>query len=195
MNNSVRFVAWVMSFLYNKKRFWIIDRFHKERQKGHDDWANKKGESMDLTNFGDIIGLAISREEAAIKAYGDMSEKAQSPGLRELLRELQDEEKNHKRLLENISETQIQDFEIKEVPDLKISDYLTEEKTKEEMTFQNLLVLAAKKEQEAVDLYSNLEQNADEAELKKLFQFLIQQEKNHKLKLETEYEKHVLTSD
>lgn len=147
---------------------------------------------MDLKSFGEIIEFAISREEAAIRVYGDMSEKAQSSGLKELLIELQDEEKSHKSLLENISDVKIQDFKIKEVPDLKISDYLTEEKPKEEMTFQNLLIFAAKKEQEAVDLYTNLEQNSDDEELKKLFQFLIQQEKNHKLKLEKEYEKHVL---
>jgi rubrerythrin len=150
---------------------------------------------MDLKSFGEIIEFAISREEAAIKVYGDMSEQAQSSGLKELLLELQGEEKNHKELLENISDAQIQAFEIKEVPDLKISDYLTDEKPKEDITFQKLLVFAAKKEQEAVDLYSNLEQNADDAELKKLFQFLVQQEKNHKLKLETEYEKRVLADD
>jgi rubrerythrin len=63
------------------------------------------------------------------------------------------------------------------------------------MTFQDLLIFAAKKEQEAVDLYSNLEENAEDDELKKLFQFLAQQEKAHKLKLEKEYEEHVLEED
>ena len=63
------------------------------------------------------------------------------------------------------------------------------------MTFQDLLIFAAKKEQEAVDLYSNLEENAEDDELKKLFQFLVQQEKAHKLKLEKEYEEHVLEED
>ena len=46
-----------------------------------------------------------------------------------------------------------------------------------------------------MDLYTHLEQNADDEELKKLFQFLILQEKNHKFKIETEYEKHVLAND
>lgn len=150
---------------------------------------------MELNSFDQIVKFAISREEAAIKAYGDMGERAQFPGLKELLMELQDEEKNHKKLLENISEGQVQDLEIKEVPDLKISDYLTEEPPTDDMNFQDLLILAAKKEQQAVELYSALEKSADDEELKKLFQFLIQQEKAHKLKLESEYEKHILEWD
>lgn len=147
---------------------------------------------MDLKSYDDIIKFAISREEAAIDAYGDMSDKAKTPGLRELLLELQSEEKNHKRLLEDISAEQIATFKTEEVIDLKISDYLTEEPPDADMTFQDLLIIAAKKEQEAVEIYTKLGEGSDSEELKKLFDFLISQEKAHKLKLESEYEKHVL---
>ena len=150
---------------------------------------------MDLKSYDEIIKFAISREEAAIDTYGDMSEKAKTPGLRELLLELQSEEKNHKKLLEDISQEQIASFKSDEVIDLKISDYLTEEPPSEDMTFQDLLIIAAKKEQEAVELYTKLGQGSDNEELKKLFDFLISQEKSHKLKLETEYEKRVLEDD
>jgi rubrerythrin len=150
---------------------------------------------MDQSSFQDILKFAISREEKAIASYGKMSELTQYPGLRVLLLELQEEEKKHKSLLEGITDQKIESFEIKEVPDLKISDYLTEEAPTEDMTFQDLLIFAAKKEQEAVELYSNLEKNAADEELKKLFQFLIQQEKAHKLKLEKEYDEHVLEWD
>ena len=150
---------------------------------------------MDLRNYEDIIKFAISREEAAIDAYGDMSEKTKTPGLRELLLELQGEEENHKKLLEDISEEQLASFNTEEVIDLKISDFLTEEPPSEDMTFQDLLILAAKKEQEAVELYSKLRDDTDNEELSKLFDFLITQEKSHKLKLEKEYEKHVLGDD
>ena len=150
---------------------------------------------MDLKNYGDIIKFAISREEAAIDAYEDMSEKAKMPGLRELLLDLQNEEKNHKKLLEDITPEQISSFKTGEVIDLKISDFLTEEPPSEDMTFQDLLILAAKKEQQAVELYTKLGEDADNEDLKKLFAFLVAQEQNHKLKLETEYEKRVLEDD
>jgi rubrerythrin len=114
------------------------------------------------------------------------------PGLRELLLDLQNEERNHKKLLEDITQEQISSFQTEEVIDLKISDFLTEEPPSEDMTFQDLLILAAKKEQQAVELYTKLGEDTDSEDLKKLFDFLISQEKSHKLKLESEYEKHVL---
>jgi len=131
---------------------------------------------MDNTNFEGIIQFAIQREEAACKAYGEMSKAADTPGIKELLLELQSEEKKHKEL----------------VIDLKISDFLTEEPTSPDMNFQDLLIFAAKKEQQAVELYSSMKAAVNSDELIKMFDFLVEQEKEHKLKLETEYEKHVL---
>ena len=148
-----------------------------------------------MKSYDDIIKFAIQREEAAIKAYGDLSETAKTPGLKEMLLELQSEEKNHKKLLQDITEEQIASFSKEEVIDLKISDYLTEEPPSEDMNFQDLLIFAAKKEQDAVELYTKLREDAESNELKELFDFLIIQEKSHKLKLEKEYEKYVLEWD
>lgn len=145
-----------------------------------------------MQTFEDFIEFAIKREEEAIKAYGDIAGIAKAPGLKKLLLDLQEEERNHKKLLQDITEEKVESLEIKEVADMKISDYLVEEPPSADMNFQDLLILAAKKEQKAVDLYSDLARKVSEIELKKLFEFLIQQEKSHKLKLEEEYEKHVL---
>ncbi len=145
-----------------------------------------------MQTFEDFIEFAIKREEEAIKAYGDIAGIAKAPGLKKLLLDLQEEERNHKKLLQDITEEKVESLEIKEVADMKISDYLVEEPPSADMNFQDLLILAAKKEQKAVDLYSDLARKVSEVELKKLFEFLIQQEKSHKLKLEEEYEKHVL---
>ncbi|MFQ6039078.1 MAG: ferritin family protein [Candidatus Aminicenantales bacterium] len=150
---------------------------------------------MEFKTYDDILKFAIRREEEAIEAYGEMSEKAQTPGLKHLLLELQDEEKKHKKLLQNISEEQVASFPKKEVLDLKISDFLTEEPITGDMTFQDLLIFAAKKEQHAVELYTRLKEDAQNEELQKIFDFLISQEKTHKLKLEKEYEKQVLQED
>ena len=147
---------------------------------------------MKFSSFQEIINFAIEREKEAYKAYGKMIERAETPGLRKLLSELQAEEKGHKRLLQNISKEKIESFKIKEVEDMKITDSLAEEKPSEDMNFQGLLILAAKKEKKAIDLYTSLGKKAKTEELKKLFDFLVQQEKTHKLRLEEEYERHVL---
>ncbi len=150
---------------------------------------------MGFNAFNEIIEFAIRNEEKAIHSYGSLAEIARTPGLKKLLLELQEEEKNHKKLLQEITKEKIESLEIKEVTDLKISDYLVEELPGSDMSFQDLLILAAKKEQKAVELYSGMERKVKNKELKRLFEFLIQQEKSHKLKLEEEYEKHVLEED
>jgi len=150
---------------------------------------------MKFSGFKDIIAFAVENEESAIKAYGDMSKKTQLPGLKEMLLELQEEEKKHKKLLQGLTRKKVESLAVKEVTDLKISDYLVEEPPSSEMTFQDLLIFAAKKEQKAVELYSTLKDSVDDLELKKLFGFLISQERSHKLKLEKEYDKHVLEED
>jgi rubrerythrin len=147
---------------------------------------------MDFSKFEDVIKFAIEREEDAYEAYGEMIEMAETPGLKEMLTDLQSEEEKHKRLLQDISPSKFEDVETHKVIDLKISDFLSEEPPSSDMTFQDLLILAAKKEQQAVDLYSEMKAAAGTGEMSKLFDFLIEQEKTHKLKLEKEYEKYVL---
>lgn len=147
---------------------------------------------MDNSNFDEVIQFAIQREEDAYEAYGDMSEKAETPGLKELLLDLQAEEKKHKELLLGLSTEDLGTLESHKVIDLKISDFLTEEPVAPDMSFQDLLIFAAKKEQQAVELYAQMREAAPSNEMKNLFEFLIEQEKEHKLKLETEYEKYVL---
>ncbi len=150
---------------------------------------------MELKNFDDVIKFAIAREEDAVDAYSGMAQKAKNPGLKELLSELEEEERNHKRLLEDITPEKIAALKPEKIIDLKISDYLVEEPTGPEMNFQDLLIFAAKKEQSAVELYGYIADSTDDADLKKLFEFLVEQEKAHKFKLEVKYEEHVLEED
>jgi rubrerythrin len=63
------------------------------------------------------------------------------------------------------------------------------------MNLQDLLIFAAKKEAKAVQLYTRLAGQSKNREQKDLFEFLVKQEKSHKLKLEMEYEKHILQED
>jgi len=150
---------------------------------------------MKFSSFEEIIEFAIKREEEAAHAYREMAGRTKSMGLKKLLQELQGDEENHKKLLQNLTEKKIESTKVKDITDLKMSDYLVEEPLSAEMDFQDLLIFAAKKEQRAMELYSDLADKSKKKELKKLFDFLAMQEKSHKLKLETEYEKHVLWED
>jgi len=150
---------------------------------------------MALTSTLDILRFAIEREEDAIRAYGDLAQGAVDPVVRALLLELQAEEKDHKRLLQNIVDGKAEALDIPHVEDLKLSDYLIEEPLDPVSGFQDLLIHAAKKEALAAELYARLRDATSDPELRRLLAFLIQQEKAHKLKLEQEYEKQILQED
>ena len=150
---------------------------------------------MGISTFNDVIVFAIRREEEAAKAYGEMMAMAKEESARKLLLDLQEEEKNHKRVLQGLTEARTTGASGKDVRDLKISDYLVDEPLEPAMNFQDLLIFAAKKEKTAVELYKDLAKEAETKELKRLFEYLEKQEKAHKLRLELEYEKRVLWED
>ncbi len=64
-----------------------------------------------------------------------------------------------------------------------------------DMDYQDILAVAMKREERAHNLYSTLASNTDDAELKKVFEVLAQEEAGHKLALENEYDEHVLTDN
>jgi len=143
----------------------------------------------------DILAFAIKKEEEAAVFYGTMIATARMPGLKRLLSELRDEEENHKKLLLELAEGPAVDQEPMKVTDLRISDYLVAEPPHPDMGFQDLLILAARKEQKDVQLYSALALRSSKNRHRKLFEFLAGQEKTHKLRIESEYEKQVLGED
>jgi rubrerythrin len=142
-----------------------------------------------------ILEFAVKREEEEAAFYKGMMATARTPGLEILLGELMGEEENHKKLLLELSAGKIEDLKPIKVADLKISDYLIAEPTHPDMGFQDLLIFAARKEHKAARLYAALAQRSTKKRVRKLFEFLAGQEKIHKLRLESEYERLFLAED
>jgi rubrerythrin len=61
-------------------------------------------------------------------------------------------------------------------------------KYKKGMTYAELLRLAMKREEKALQLYNDLASKSEKSELVKVFKMLSQEEAKHKLKLETIYD-------
>jgi rubrerythrin len=150
---------------------------------------------MNFKSIQEILDFAVQREEEAAASYARLREAARDAAFKELLSELENEEKKHRQLLLGLSGLTPESLAVKPVADMMISDYLVAEPPRADMTFQDLLIVAAQKEQKAVDLYTELRRRVSDTVHMALFDFLIMQEKNHKLKLESEYEKHVLVED
>jgi len=150
---------------------------------------------MKFGNLRAVLDFAIQREEEAAGNYGKLCRIAADQSAKKLLADLQHEEQHHKKILQGLTQGKVRASAAKDVKDLMISDYLVEEPLTAEMNFQDLLICAAKKEKKAADLYSDLAKKALAKEQKALFEYLAKQEKAHKLRLELEYEKHVLWED
>ncbi len=147
------------------------------------------------SDFGEIIRFAILREEEAARSYGKLAKQAKTDDMKKMLLDLQAEEKTHKATLLNISRSKIKTVALSKIRDLKISDYLVEEPLGPDLDLQGLMIHAAKKELKSFRLYSDLALRCQAPDQKKIFRFLAAQEKAHKLRLETEYEKHFLPED
>jgi rubrerythrin len=141
---------------------------------------------------GAIIAFAIGREIEAAGSYARLAGLARTPGLRELCLFLRDQEESHRRLLEGLTEDEMGRLEPALTADLGIVDSLADEKLADDMTIQELLIFAARKEKQAAELYESLARSADGPRLRDLFRFLAGQEWEHKLKVEAEYEELLL---
>jgi len=151
--------------------------------------AGKPNNPGPLTTISDILKFAIQREDEAARGYGDLAKTTADAAIKALLLDLQADEVSHRKLLRELSVSDDLPELGSAAADLKISDYLVEEPIGADSRLQDILIFAAKKEAKAVELYERLLGGASHPKHKRLFQFLAQQEKTHKLKLEQEYEK------
>jgi desulfoferrodoxin-like iron-binding protein len=139
----------------------------------------------------EVLEFAMNKEEAAFAFYRDLARKVKTKGVDKLLLELADQEKEHKSFFLSLlkKKSSIKKFlKPQKIQDLKISDYVIEVSPSEDITVQEALIIAIKREKASFDFYTNLANSTTDAKLKKLFNAMAQEEAGHKLKLETIYD-------
>ena len=144
---------------------------------------------MDFKNLTEIIDFAIAKEVEAAEFYRTVSEQEIFSGKKEMFLEFAAEERKHQALLEDLKAgklgSKLDDYEFKWITDIKRSDYVDEIDYKPGMPYNEILLLASKREEKALALYNEMLANADSDESKKVFKMLCQEEAKHKLTLET----------
>ncbi len=140
----------------------------------------------------EILDFAISEEQGAVDFYSELSESAKTDDMKQVFLDFAGEEIKHKQRLLKIKEEGIFTLETTKVADLMISDYLVNIKPTPNMTYEEALILAMKKEKAAFKLYSALAERAPNEGLKNVFMGLAMEESKHKLRFEVEYDEFVL---
>jgi len=149
---------------------------------------------MDRSRFDEIIEFAIEREKEAVEFYKDLQRKTALSEKMDFLKNLEKMELGHIRTLELIKAKDIKEIEIQETIDLRISDFIVStDAALDEMSYQDILITAMKKEEASFRLYSSLESSQNDAGAKKLFKKLASEEAGHKLLFEKLYDDEILS--
>ncbi|MCX6267889.1 MAG: ferritin family protein [Bacteroidetes bacterium] len=146
----------------------------------------------EFNNINEILDFAIGEEQAAVDFYLQLAAQSKTRQTQKVFEDYAKEEMRHKSNLMSIRETGSFQMPDAVVRDLKIAEYLVDVKPSANMTYQEALILAMKKEKAAFRMYSKLAEKADDPEVKALFFSLAQEESKHKLAFEIEYDDIIL---
>ena len=145
-----------------------------------------------LSTYQEIIQFAIDKEKDDQTFYRSAAKLSQYPGIPSLFLELAAEEEKHQQLLEELPDPSTLPERSTPVPDLKISDYLVDQKFHKDMKYQDVMILAMKNEEKSLKFYRAWEARAEDPNQKKLFSYLGDQEAQHKYRLESIYDEKIL---
>jgi rubrerythrin len=144
-----------------------------------------------------ILKGAVHVEEESFKLYTIAQEKAKLASSKSFLKELAETELEHKRkLIEVINDKmQVQSIGSQrgELQDLGIVDYMKDiTRLSEDPDYQEILTYAAQREKRTHDYYLLLAKKFQRTRVGDLFQKLAEEELEHKIKIEKEYDENLL---
>lgn len=142
-----------------------------------------------------VLDFAIAREQEAFDLYHGLATDASSEKMEALFTSFAKVEAGHKQKLEGLKEGTTYLPIRQKTTDMKIADYLVDVVPRPDMSFQDALVLAMKREQKAKELYTALAQSISEPILAELFSQLAKEEGAHKARFEELYEQNFLSEN
>jgi len=139
------------------------------------------------------LDFAIAKEREAEAFYKEWAAKVDNPAVEALFAELAGIEHGHMEMLSRITPDEIFAKNAGPQPDLKLSEFLVEADAGEDLTIQEAMILAMKREERAAALYERLAALGGEAA--SLLAALAREERKHKSRLEGDYDEHILTEN
>jgi rubrerythrin len=151
--------------------------------------------AVSCRSIDDVVNFAIEKEEKAIEFYRKCAGRAKNRGMKDFFEEMAKEEERHREILKGLNPYKLDDIKVEPVEDLQISQYLVDVQFTDDLTYQEALTLAMKKEQKAHDFYSAWQNKCMHEKTAKIFEMLAQEEMKHKRTIETKYDDEILTWD
>lgn len=136
----------------------------------------------------EVLDFAIKNEENARDFYTGLAGKMERPAMKTVFEGFAMEEEGHKNLLLKVKETGGFAPSSEKILDLKIGDYLVPVEAEGDLSYQDALILAMKKEKMAYKLYTNLSAAVSDNSLRSTLISLANEEAKHKLRFEIEYD-------
>lgn len=139
----------------------------------------------------DVLDFAISKEKTAVEFYTEKAEKATRKHVKEMFLEIAREERRHEKRLIEIKESK--SFNISDLTEASfyidcVEDFISND---DNMSYEEALMLAMKREKESYALYTELAAQVRNADVKTILLALAQEEAGHKLQIELEYDKNI----
>ncbi len=151
--------------------------------------------SISCRSMNDVIEFAKDREQKAQDFYLQCVDLAKQKGLKDFFREMAEEEARHLRMLQELDTSQPEAIQSESTEDLQLSDFLVDVDFKREMTYQEALIMAMKKEEKAHRFYSAWSSRCSREQTTNVFQMLAQEELKHKRKIEEIYDSDIYQQD
>jgi len=145
-----------------------------------------------FNNIDDILDFAIEMEQKSIEFYKELAQQSKADDMKATFYNFVEEEIKHKAKLLKIKEEKVFTLGQEKINELNIADYLEKTEPNENMSYQDALILAMKREKAAFRLYTKLANQTSDPEFVKLFLSLAQEESKHKLMFEIEYDEVIL---
>src|SRR5512137_642218 len=134
---------------------------------------------MKVEDYRKIVTMAIGNEVEAHEFYAAAGEKAKDPSLKAIFKDLANEEKGHKNLLEGLL-GHGKPMKFDETKDYRVSETVAKPKLSLAMKPADAIALAMKNEEEAMQMYAELGNISVDKEQKEMFQSLARMEQGHK---------------
>jgi rubrerythrin len=142
---------------------------------------------MNQNEYKKILSRAIDCEVEAYAFYRAVSDNAKDKNLKYIFNDLAEDEQQHRRTLEGFLTKGPENMHFSESKDYKIVDSLPSPPLTVDIKPVEGLVIAIKKELEAMQMYTQLAYTSIDAAQKNIFLELASMERGHKSKLEDIY--------